>query len=103
MQTFTASGISPFMFRVDGCSRIYRRHNERYTTNWVLEHDRFGGGSGMVRTGIHHDGRTTLVRVNGALIAQIYRDEILQYHLVPLNVTAGIFQHDNVRPHTARV
>ena len=49
----------------------------------------------MVWAGIHHDGRTALVRVFGALSAQIYRDEILQHH-----VTGGIFRHDNARPLT---
>ena len=45
-----------------------------------------------------------LVRVNGALNAQIYQDEILQHHVVPLiNVTGGIFQHVYPRPHTARI
>ena len=82
------------LFRADGRSRIYRRHNERYAANCVVEHDHFGGGSVMVWAGIHHDGRTALVRVNGALSAQIYQDEILQHHVVPLiNVTGGIFQH----------
>ena len=58
----------------------------------------------MVWAGIRHDGRTTLVRVNGTLKAQIYRDEILQHYVVPLiNVTGGIVQHDNVGPYTARV
>ena len=48
----------------------------------------------MVRAGIHHDGRTAVVRVNEALNAQIYRDEILQHHVVPLiDVTSGSFQH----------
>ena len=47
-----------------------------------------------VWAGIHHGGRTALVRINGALNTQIYRDEILQHHVVPLiNVTGGIFQH----------
>ena len=46
------------------------------------------------------DSRTALVRVNEALNVQIYRDEILQHHVVPLiNVIRGIC--DNVRPHTA--
>ena len=46
----------------------------------------------MVWSGIHHGDRTALVRVNGALNDQIYRDEILQHHVVPLfNVTGGIF------------
>ena len=41
---------------------------------------------------IHHDGRTALVGVNGALSIQIYRDEILHHHTVPLiNVSSGTF------------
>ena len=36
------------LFRADGGSRIYRRHNERYTANCVLGQDRFGCGSVMV-------------------------------------------------------
>ena len=91
------------MFRTDGRSRMYRRHNERYATNCVLEHDRFGGGGVVVWSDIRHDGRTALMRVNGALNDQIYQDEILQHHVVPLiNVTGGIFQHDTARPHTVR-
>ena len=34
--------------------------------NYVLEHDRFGGGI-MVLAGIHQDGRTALLRVNEVL------------------------------------
>ena len=52
----------------------------------------------MMWSGIHHDGRTAVVRVNEALNAQIYRYEILQYHVVPpINVTGGIFQCGNAR------
>ena len=49
-----------------------------------MEDDSFGDGSVVVRTGIHHDGRTALVMVNGALTVQIYQDKILQHHVVPL-------------------
>ena len=62
------------LFKADGRSRIYRRHNERYAASCVLEDDRFDSGSVMVGAAIHHDGRTALVRVNGALNAQIYRE-----------------------------
>ena len=83
------------MFRADGRSKIYRRHKNRYAASDVLEHDRFG--SVMEWVGIHHDGRTALVRVNGALNAHIYRDEMLQHDVVPLiDVTGGMFQHDVV-------
>ena len=58
----------------------------------------------MVLAGINHGGRTALVRVNRAFNAQIYRNEVLQHHVVPLiNVTGGFFQHDNARPDTERV
>ena len=47
----------------------------------------------MSGQGFHHDGHTALVRVSGALSTQIYRDEILQHHVVSLiKVTGGIFQ-----------
>ena len=58
----------------------------------------------MVWAGIHHGGRTALLRVNEALNAKIYRDEILQHHVVPIiNDIGGIFQYDNNGPQTARV
>ena len=62
------------LFRADGRSRSYRRHNERYAANCVLEHDRFGGNSVMVWAWMHHDGRTVLVRGNDAFSVQIYGD-----------------------------
>ena len=45
-----------------------------YAVNRVLENDRFGGGCVMMWAEIRHDGRTALVRVNGALNAQILPD-----------------------------
>ena len=48
-------------------------------------------------------GFTALVRAKGPLNAQTYRDEILQHHLPLINVTGGIFQHDNAWPHTIAV
>ena len=78
-------------FGADGHPRIYQHHNESYITSCVLEHDRFRGGM-LVWVRIHHDGRTALVTVNGERNARIYRDEILQHHVVPLiNVIGGIF------------
>ena len=80
------------LLKADERFRIYRRHNERHAASCVLEHDRFGGGSAMVWAGIHHDGCTALVRVKGALNAQIYRNQIQQRHVVPLtNIIGGIF------------
>ena len=56
----------------------------------------------MAQAGIHHDGRSALVRVIGAFGDQIYQGEIPQHRDAQLiNVIGGIFQHDNARPHTA--
>ena len=56
---------------------------------WSLQ-----GGCGVVVWSLQ-GGRTALVRVNMTFHAQIYRDELLQHHVVPLiNVTDGTFQHD---------
>ena len=89
-RTVLFSDQSRFMlFRADGRSRIYRRHNERYATKYVLEHDRFGSDSVMVWAGIHHDGSSVSVDVNGASRSTGIR---LQHHIVPLiKVTGGVW------------
>ena len=54
--------------------------------------------------GIHHGDRTARVHLAGALAGIGYRDEILQYHVIPhVIVNGGIFEHDNAKPHVARV
>ncbi|XP_041357449.1 helicase with zinc finger domain 2-like [Gigantopelta aegis] len=64
----------------------------------------FSGGSVMVWAGIHHGGRTALLRVAVARTGIKYRDDILQHHVIPhMNFNGGMFQHDNARPHVARV
>ena len=55
----------------------------------------------MVCVRIHHDGRPALVRVNGERNARIYRDEILQHHVVPLiNVIGGLSFNRTMSGHT---
>ena len=50
------------------------------------------------------NGRTQLVHVQGNLNVVRYRDEILNRHVVPtIDARREIFQHDNARPHTARI
>lgn len=79
------------LHRADGRARVH----ERFAANCVQEVDRFGDGSVMLwknRSGTH------------TLTAQPYCDEILQPHIVPIMQNHGrIFQHDNARPHTARL
>lgn len=90
--------------RGDGRARVYRRRNERFANNCIQEVDRFGGGSVMMWAAISHTGKTALVHIPGNLTAQRYCDEILQPHVLPLMQQNGArFQHDNARPHTARI
>ena len=92
------------LFRPDGRLRVYRRRGERFADACVLERDRFGGGSVMVWGEISHGVQSTLIVVGGNLTAVRYRDEILRPVVVPfVQQRHLIFQHDNARPHVARV
>ena len=99
------SDESRFMlYRHDGRMRVYRRRNERYARQCVREVDRHGGGGVMMWAGISVNDRTELVHVQGNLNAVRYRDEILARHVIPIiDHRREIFQHDNARPHTARI
>ena len=92
--------------KADGRDRVYRRRGERFSDACVKEADRFRGGSVMVWGGIRHNGKTDLVILGGNLTAQRYRDEVLAPVVVPyVNAQNGnvVFQHDNARPHVARL
>ena len=91
--------------RSDRRQRVYRRLGERYSDACVREVDRFGeGGSVMVWGGISHGVKTPLVVIQGNLTAVRYRDQVLTPHVLPLvNAHNLTFQHDNARPHVARV
>ena len=100
------SDESRFSFqRSDRRKRVYRRLGERYSDACVREVDRFGGGgSVMVWGGISHGVKTPLVVIQGNLTAVRYRDQVLMPHVLPLvNAHNLTFQHDNARPHVARV
>ena len=88
----------------DGRSRVYRQVGERYQDNCVVERRLFGGGSIMVWGGITGNARTPLVVINGNLTGARYRDEILPAQVVPFVCQHAVtLQHDNARPHVARV
>ena len=92
------------LFRADGRRRLYRRRGERFADACVFERDRYGGGSVMVWGGISHGVKSSLIVVPGNLTAVRYRDEILRPVAVPLVQQHQMtFQHDNARPHVARV
>lgn len=94
------------LFRNDGRERVYRRQGERLAPACIREVQPFGGGGVMVWGGICGEQKTDLVIVQGNLNAVQYRDQVLQPVVLPFlrNQPQGIvFQHDNARPHTARL
>ena len=92
------------LFHADGRRRLYRRHGEWFADACVFERDRYGGGSVTVWGGIKHSVKPPLIVVSGNLTAVRYRDEILRPVAVPLVQQHQMtFQHDNARPHVARV
>ena len=92
------------LFRADGRRRLYRRRGERFADACVFERDRYRGRSVMVWGGISHGVKSPLIVVPGNLTAVRCRDEILRPVAVPLVQQHQMtFQHDNARPHVARV
>ena len=90
--------------RRDDRVRVYRRCNERFAPNCVVEVDNYGGGSVMVWGAISYARKTQLVSIQGNLNGARYRDDILQPHLLPaIDLRGDIFQQDNARPHTERL
>jgi len=93
------------LWNADGRIRVYRRRHERYANNCVLEHNRYGGGGVMVWAAINHRFKSQLVVCQGNLTARRYIDQILRHVVVPLfrQRQGLVYQHDNARPHVARV
>ena len=87
----------------DGRTRVYRRRNERFGRNCVLEVDNFDGGSVMMWRAISYARKTQLMHILGNHNAVRYRDEVLTPHMLPaVKLQREVFQHDNARPYTAR-
>ena len=83
----------------DGRIRVYRRQNERLSYSCVQEVASFGGDSVIL-----NDHKTDIVHVSGNLTAVMYRDEILQDHLLHvIDRQKELFQQDIARPHTTHV
>lgn len=94
------------LFTVDGRQRVYRRRGERTAACCVRHVVPYGGGGVMVWGGICGDQTTPLVVINGNLNAQRYRDDILRPVVLPYlqqQPRGVLYQHDNARPHTARI
>ena len=81
--------------------------NERFAPVCVAEHDRFGGGSVTVWTGISAQGKTDLQVIdNGTLTVLRYVNEILDVYVCPYAGAVGenfILMDDYARAHRARI
>jgi len=84
----------------NGRARVYRRQGERFAPVCVRQHGRFGGGGVMVC-----EQKTRLIVIRGNLNAQRYIDEVLNAEAISFMQRNApvVFQHDNARPHTARI
>ena len=92
----------------DRRARVWRMSNERFAPVCVVEHDRFGGGSGRHGLGgISAQGKTDIhVIDNGTLTALRYVNEILDVYVRPNAGAVGenfILMDDNARAHRARI
>ncbi|KAL0183544.1 hypothetical protein M9458_019240 [Cirrhinus mrigala] len=91
----------------DRRDRVWRRRGERSAACNILQHDRFGSGSGMVWGGISLEGHTALhVLARGSLTAIRYQDEILRPLVRPYAGAVGpgfLLIQDNARPHVTEV
>lgn len=88
----------------DGRLRVWRRAGERFSDATTVPRVAHGGGGVMVWAGICHGDRTQLLIIDGNLNAVRYRDEILRPIVLPfIRRHNATFQHDNARPHVARV
>ena len=91
----------------DRRARVWRSPNERLAPACVAEHDRFGGGSVMVRVGISSQGKSDIhIIENGTLKAVRYVNEILDFHVRTYAGAVGpdfILMEDNARVHRAHI
>lgn len=88
----------------DGRIRVRRLKNERFADCCIKNHDRYGCGSVMIWCGIWWEGRTDPVIIDGSLTGVRYLNEIVKEHIIPNTVEHNlVLQHDNARPHTAKI
>ena len=79
---------------------MWRAEGERFDVTQRAARGQDGGGSLMVRGGIHKNGRTELVIVRGTFTAFKFCEQIVVPYVVPSFQThdAIIFQEHNARP-----
>ncbi len=92
------------LYRADGRQRVWQSVGERFADVNVVVWVAHGGGGVMVWAGVCYGQQTQMHFIEGILNAQRYRDEILRPIVVPfIHDHHLMLQHDNARPHFARI
>ncbi len=92
------------LYRADGRQRVWGRVGERFADVNVVDRVAHGGGWVMVWAGVCYGQRTQVNFIDGILNAQRHRDEIRRPIVVPfIHNHHLMLQHDNARPHVARI
>ena len=83
----------------DGRARVYCARGKRFNENCVVETEPFGGGSIMMFAGISMHTKTPIVRLQGAVNAVRYQNDILLPLVIPhIRANRGIIlAQDNER------
>ncbi len=85
-------------------SGVWCRVGERFADVNVVDRVAHGSGGVMVWAGASYGQRTQVHFIDGILNAQRYREEILKPIVVPfIHDHHLMLQHDNARPHAARI
>ncbi|KAL0184743.1 hypothetical protein M9458_020439, partial [Cirrhinus mrigala] len=91
------------LYRADSRQHVWRRVGERFALN-VVDRVAHGGGGAMVWADVCYGQRTQVRFIDSILNAQRYRNKILRPVVVPfIHDHHLMLQHDNARPHVARI
>ncbi|UYV64657.1 K02A2.6-like, partial [Cordylochernes scorpioides] len=85
--------------------RVWRRRGERSNPAAIVELPTVRQRGIMVWDAIAYDSRSSLLRIQGTLMAQRCVDDVLRPVTLPYlqGVPNALYQQDNARPHTARI
>ncbi|GFU99444.1 HTH_Tnp_Tc3_2 domain-containing protein [Trichonephila clavipes] len=89
----------------DHRTRVWRRTGQRSDSAFIVERHTAISQGVAVWGAISWDTRSSLVVLQGTLIARRYVDDILTPIVLPMlsSRPGAIYQQDNARPHTARL